>query len=271
VELFLFTDNFTAESVFHKGDARSETLFELVLRLRELEMKHGLFVHVIWVSGKRMIAQGTDGLSRGNLMTGVMAGDAMLSHVPMHRSVRDRSPQLVDHLLKSILPLESGEVWTLLDEDSWFTTPFHSDGFFVWTPPPCVADVAVEAAAEAHHIRPWNTHVFIIPSLMTNRWRRQLSKSSDLLVVLPFDELFWNEGKEFERLTLAIVCPLLRQAPWRVNRSELRGRIVDAVRSMHEQSLARFGDRVCEFWLGSRAMGPLPGSMARSMLQDIGE
>ena len=232
VELFLFTDNYTTESVFYKGDARSQKLFDVVLRLRQLEMKHGLFVHVVWVSGKRMIAQGTDGLSRGDLTTGVMAGDSMLSFVPLHLSVNDRSPAFRDRILDLYLPLESGESWCFLDESSWFTLPFHRDGFFVWTPPPCVADVAVEAAAEAHHIRPWNTHVFIVPSFLTNRWRRQLSKASDLLIVLPFDDAHWGESKEFERLTLAVICPLLRQEPWRVKRSKLRGRFADAVQSM---------------------------------------
>jgi len=38
-----------------------------------------MVIHVIHVSGKRMIAQGTDGVSRGFLMEGVMAGDDMLS------------------------------------------------------------------------------------------------------------------------------------------------------------------------------------------------
>ena len=38
-ELFLFMDNSTAESAFDKGSSSSRLLFELVLRLRNLEMK----------------------------------------------------------------------------------------------------------------------------------------------------------------------------------------------------------------------------------------
>lgn len=63
VELFLFTDNYVAERAFHNGNTRSKTLFELVFRLRKLEMEGSLFLHIIWIAGTRMIAQGTDGLS----------------------------------------------------------------------------------------------------------------------------------------------------------------------------------------------------------------
>ena len=77
-EVFMFTDNSTAESAFYRGTSSSRLLFELVLRTRKLEMDGHVFVKVIWVAGTRMIEQGTDGLSRGDLMTGVMAGANML-------------------------------------------------------------------------------------------------------------------------------------------------------------------------------------------------
>jgi hypothetical protein len=41
VELFMFTDNFVTESAFFKGTSSSPELFELVLRLRLLEMHAG--------------------------------------------------------------------------------------------------------------------------------------------------------------------------------------------------------------------------------------
>jgi hypothetical protein len=86
------------------------------LRLWKLEMEHGLFIHLVWVSGKRMIAQGTNGLSRGDLTTGVMKGDHMLDYVPLHLSVVDRSDKQADWLLSVCLPLAPGEKWTRLTE-----------------------------------------------------------------------------------------------------------------------------------------------------------
>jgi hypothetical protein len=66
-ELFVFTDNSTAEGAYPKGITDSRLLFDLVLCLRTLDMSGSLRLHVIHVAGTRMISQGTDGLSRGDL------------------------------------------------------------------------------------------------------------------------------------------------------------------------------------------------------------
>jgi hypothetical protein len=94
-EIFLFTDNFVMERAFHRGTSSSKTLFNLVLRLHKLEMQGKLFIHLIWVAGTRMIAQGTDGASRGDLSNGVMSGKDMLDFVPLDLGVQDRAPGLV--------------------------------------------------------------------------------------------------------------------------------------------------------------------------------
>jgi hypothetical protein len=73
-EIFVFTDNATAESAFWKGTSASEMLFKLVLRLRELELEYDLILHVVHVAGKRMIDQGADSLSRADNSVGVMKG-----------------------------------------------------------------------------------------------------------------------------------------------------------------------------------------------------
>ena len=66
VEVFMFTENSTAEVAFWKGTSRSKKLCDLVLRLRCLEKETDAILHVVHVSGKRMIATGVDGLSRGD-------------------------------------------------------------------------------------------------------------------------------------------------------------------------------------------------------------
>ena len=93
-EMFLFTDNSTCEAAFHNGSSSSEKLFDMILRLKQLEMKHRAKIHIIHVSGKRMIDQGSDGLSQGNLNVGVMAGHKMLDFVPINLSALQRSPAL---------------------------------------------------------------------------------------------------------------------------------------------------------------------------------
>jgi len=90
-EIWMFTDNSVAESAYFRGTSKSRQLFELVLQLRKLEMAAGCRIFVIHVTGTRMIAQGTDGLSRGDQNAGVMSGRNMLDYVPLHRSAVERS------------------------------------------------------------------------------------------------------------------------------------------------------------------------------------
>jgi hypothetical protein len=68
LEVFIFTDNTTTEATFWKGPPRSKALSEIVLEMRKLEMTTNMrILHVVHVSGRRMIQQGTDGLSRADL------------------------------------------------------------------------------------------------------------------------------------------------------------------------------------------------------------
>jgi len=56
LEIFIFTDNSTAEAAFFNGSSKSRKLFELILELRELEMKEGTKIYFVHASGTRMIA-----------------------------------------------------------------------------------------------------------------------------------------------------------------------------------------------------------------------
>ena len=93
-ELWVFTDNAVSESAFNKGSSKSKLLHELCARIRKAEMAYSLQVQVVWIAGTRMISQGTDGLSRGDLTSGVMAGDDFLSHIPLNQGAFERSPTL---------------------------------------------------------------------------------------------------------------------------------------------------------------------------------
>jgi len=58
-------------------------------------MRGDFTFHLVHVAGSRMIAQGTDGISRGCLSEGVMSGATMLSFVPLHLSALDRHPDML--------------------------------------------------------------------------------------------------------------------------------------------------------------------------------
>ena len=62
-KFFLFMDNSTAESCYHRGSSKSKQLNLFVLELRMLEMEFDLTIHIVHISGKRLMAQGTYVLS----------------------------------------------------------------------------------------------------------------------------------------------------------------------------------------------------------------
>jgi hypothetical protein len=59
------TDNSTVESCLYKGNSSTPKLFRLMVCMGKLEMTHNARIVVAHVSGKRMIKEGTGGLSRG--------------------------------------------------------------------------------------------------------------------------------------------------------------------------------------------------------------
>jgi hypothetical protein len=98
-----------------------------------LQSKFGVLVTGLRVSGKRMIAQGADGLSRGLLNEGVMAGESILSFVPFHLSAVDRSLKVCDWV-KSW----AGEEVLVLEPEAWFERGHNmvggkvqEDGFWI--------------------------------------------------------------------------------------------------------------------------------------------
>ena len=115
-EVWIFTDNKVSEYCFSKGSSRSKTLHELCVLLRLLEMSGAIYLHFVWVAGTRMIEQGTDGLSRGDMINGTMAGEMFLSFVPISDSAFDWSPELKKWILDTLVPLG----FHLLDYNNWF-------------------------------------------------------------------------------------------------------------------------------------------------------
>jgi hypothetical protein len=205
-EIFMFTDNTTAENAFWKGLSHSPRLFELVLRLKKLEMKADLLLHVIHVSGKRMIAQGTDGLSRGDHAEGVMQGLPMSCFIPLHKTALEREPKLKDWLKNAMGRIDT----TFLDPAGWFTTA-HTFGNFIWTPAPAAADVVVEQLGKARHKRPECLHLVVAPRLMTGRWRRHMGRQADFYFKIQNSDI-WGKA-QFEPLLIFVCLPIRPDRP----------------------------------------------------------
>jgi hypothetical protein len=220
IELFIFTDNQTAESAFWKGHSSSPKLFALVLQLRRLEMEHGLSLHSIHVSGKIMIAQGTDGLSRADHSTGVMTGRDITNWVPLNKGALEREAKLVTWLDQ----VTRGMGFHTLTPYGWFTAG-HDYGNSIWAPPPAAADVVVEQMGKAIMKRPESMHIIVVPRLMTGRWRRNLGRRTDGYFKLdcPF---VWDLRTHFEPVLIYVCLPYVSSRP----RLSERGKLLDEFR-----------------------------------------
>jgi hypothetical protein len=141
-ELFMFTDDTTSEAAFFKGTSSSKKVFNLVLRLEKIEMEGDLFIHLIHVAGTRMIWSGVDGLSRGDHNAGVMAGDPMLSFVPLAQDAKERSPGLVAWVDSWANPSKHKTKMTMksLSPTEW-CNPHPSGGTSLWLLPLAAASL----------------------------------------------------------------------------------------------------------------------------------
>lgn len=244
-ELFIFTDNSTAEGAYYKGNTNSKLLFDLVLRLRQIEMDGLMRLHIVHVAGTRMIAQGTDGLSRGDLTEGVLQGTPMASFIPLHLSALQRSPSLLSWIqswcpVSDITPLEPCDWY---DRGHGICDGFYTecglwhpievtDQWFLWTPPPAAGAAALDELGTSRHKRPHLNHIFICPRLMTQHWRRKLHRTADLVIELPAGRRsFWSLAMH-EPLVIGLTLRFSSCPPWQLRRSSSLLELERALRQM---------------------------------------
>lgn len=93
-EVFLFTDNIVFEGTYYKANSSGPALLDFVRRLHVAVMQGNLILHVIRIAGTRMNECGIDGLSRGDILEGMMAGVDPLLFTSLASGPLDRVPQL---------------------------------------------------------------------------------------------------------------------------------------------------------------------------------
>ena len=223
-EVFFMTDNSVAEEAIHKGTSSNKNLFELIVRLRILEMKSESKFWIIHVAGTRMMEQGTDGLSRGDLREGLMQGKQMISFVPLHMSALERSLKL-----EQWIRTWAGDDMIVLSPEDWFVKghdisggtrngdgiwlPIYTMGTYVWAPAPAAGAVAIEELRHARHKRKNSAHIFVVPRLFAIEWRKQLYRVSDVVLELPFVDDVWPSNFH-EPLVIGFCFPFLNYKPW---------------------------------------------------------
>ena len=242
-EVWMFTDNWVAEACYSKGSCHSKALNAMVAELHILAMNHGFTLEIVHVAGTRMIAQGTDQLSRGEFQAGVMGGEQMLSYIPLNQGAVEQHQDLI-HWVKSWAGTWTGQP---LKPKDWFTKG-HFNGVHLWTPPPAIALEVLEQLSVARHKRPFDsTHIVLIPRLMYNRWRKRLIKEADLVLEIPAGVECWPQSKH-EPLILAVCCSVCKSAPFRVREKKEVVEIFRTLQDLRKEGSVEFRDCLREFW-----------------------
>ena len=280
-EMFLFTDNSVSESVAFKGNSSAELLFELVLRLHNLEMKFMCKINIIHVAGTRMIEQGTDGLSRGDMLEGVCRGDKMTSHIPLADTALERSSPLLDWI-KSWFSCGGKDDVEVLEPEGWFERghdviggskncdgiwiPEYKSGNFIWAPAPAGAKFAAEQLRHARHKRMDSLHVFVCPRLMSHEWISHVRKSADLILEIKAGSTeFWPSDKH-ESLVIGVYLPFANQKPWQLKRSPMLVDLESRLRVLWKEDPGTGRDILQQLLVFARSMGTMPVRDVRQLL-----
>jgi len=249
-EVFVFTNNSTAEGAFYKGHSDSKLLFDLILQLRQIKMSGALHLHVVHVTGTRMIQQGTDGLSHGDMTEGVMQRSPMLDHIPLHLDATQRSHDLLawirswcpDPNITPILPANwfkrghglHGGVWS--HYGLWHATEL-TNSWYLWCPAPSAAPAAVEELQVSRLKRTNLNHIFLCPRLMTQYWRKRLHRLADTLIEISAGALPFWPLQMHRPLILGLTLCFVSVYPWQLKYSNQLLELEGSMRSFWRSPL----------------------------------
>jgi hypothetical protein len=266
-ELWIGTDNSTAEASFYKGTSSSPKLNELVLDLRLLAIRGNFVLNLFHIAGTRMIVHGVDGLSRGELQVGALA-DQYANTVPWHLSPVQRSPSL-----RGWLTTWLGEDFNLTEPKDWFGSAQLWGDYsetvrpWVWDLPPAAAIEALEELGNGRLKRHSTMMgVVLVPNLMAPEWKRRLCKVTDFHFMLPAGCLPEWPKDMHEGLTVACYLPLLRHDPWDWKRVEFLAFFGRALSRMYKTGDPWAGDCLRQFWRGRTWIAAMPKDVVCNLL-----
>jgi hypothetical protein len=268
-EVFVMTYITAFEGAYYKGHLSSAKLNDIVFRLHKAKRDGGFILHVLYISGKRMKATGVDGLSRGDLTEGMLAGADPFSFIPFNQGADDRASGAVGEWVRSWWRAKKQKDWGGMPlEEVTPETMFElkdMQAARLWVMAPAVMEMALELFGDDRLAHPRWPHVFVIPRLMTHMWRKNLGKDADVFFTVPVGIPFWMAG-QFEPLIVAIIFPLSPvpryTGPWLVKGTNegalFECSLIDGFKGNDPRELHDVGGDVQRVWddaaSGSRAV-----------------
>jgi len=171
VHLFYFTDNSSVYHITRSGSSSSPELHKLVQQLKLLELSQGCLLDVIHVPGRTMIAQGTDGQSRGVWVSPLYCSNRNITS-DLFRPAPPSSALLLWILHRLPSPL-SPSAYCWVTDDSCWTASNLIHRHCVWSLYPTTARqgflatifVWIESPADS-------SHVFLVSRLLQRDYGR---------------------------------------------------------------------------------------------------
>ena len=136
---------------------------------------------------------------------------------------------------------------------------------FLWSPPPVIADAALEECLKAVHKRQDLLHIFVVPRLFTPQWRRLFYKFSDFIVRIPVGSPHWPSSMH-EPVWIGISLPFVRYEPWSLRGAPLLVELDRKMRSVLRTSKGDGGNILRELLRIPRRLQAMPERVARGVL-----
>jgi hypothetical protein len=141
---------------------------------------------------------------------------------------------------------------------------------YIWSPPPIVADAALEECMKAVHKRTDAFHVFLIPRLYSPLWSRMFHKLSNFVFQLSPGLWHWPDTMH-KPLFISISLPLLTRSPWTLRRMPLLVGMERKLCQVLSLGEADGRDILCQLLQILRELACMPEDVAHRMLRMSGE
>ena len=198
--LVLFTDNLVSYYIMKSGSSKFPRLHELVLRIQLKLIQLDIQLLVIWIPGKLMILEGSDGLSRGLWISPCRGGTLSSEYVPSIFRPAPHNAQVAESIA-----LVSGSHQV----PKWVNhlRPLHHkiivNKCTFFTPPPQVARQIMNDALSYWVEVPRTTSIFfLIPRVLQHEWGRVNRHMITVGIFDPVDLPFRNSLLSTMSLTL---------------------------------------------------------------------
>eukprot|EP00978_Attheya_sp_CCMP212_P000172 scaffold305_cov60-Attheya_sp.AAC.5 len=244
-EVWIFTDSKVLEAVYHKGN--------------------GMHLRIVHIDGTRMIAEGADRLSRGELhLAGFFDGE--LQSVPLYLDPLVRSPQLKEWLHSWVL--EDTSTIRIAKPGDWFLNANKPTHTWIWSLPPAAA-IAIDALEELSIARlkrqDTRMSIVLVSLLLTPEWFRRFCRVVDVYFLVQPSTPFWSSNMH-EPLLVGCCFPLLRGEPWVWKRALFMVGLGRSLSQMHKTNWDVRGDLLRKFWAARSRAARMPPNVVRTLL-----